>query len=458
MKELLLAYYGDDFTGSTDVMEALTLGGVPTVLLLETPDAAFIQARFPHVRAVGIAGTSRSMTPAQMDAELVPKLTALKALNPPMVHYKICSTFDSSPTIGSIGHALEVGQAIFDAPAVPLVVGALSLKRYVVFGNLFAAVGGQTYRLDRHPTMSKHPVTPMDESDLRLHLGRQTTRTIGLIDLLQLNSTPDDLAAAYQALVAQGCQVVLFDTLDDTHLRAIGRLIWSQRRTHQPSFVVGSSGVEYALGMHWREIGLTQPAPAAAPTAAVDQLVVMSGSAAPTTMSQIQWALGQGYAGIRLNTVRLVDPTYADAEREHVTQQALAALSERKSVVMYSALGPDDAALAQTRAYFDSHQNQEEVSAALGKQQGAILRNILERTGLKRACVAGGDTSGQVAQQLGIFALEFVTSIAPGAPLCCASSHHAALNGLQIAFKGGQNGGEAYFGTIQSGAPSHAAK
>ena len=31
----LLAFYGDDFTGSTDVMEALTLGGVPTVLLLE---------------------------------------------------------------------------------------------------------------------------------------------------------------------------------------------------------------------------------------------------------------------------------------------------------------------------------------------------------------------------------------------------------------------------------------
>ena len=27
---LLLAYYGDDFTGSTDAMEAMTAAGVPT--------------------------------------------------------------------------------------------------------------------------------------------------------------------------------------------------------------------------------------------------------------------------------------------------------------------------------------------------------------------------------------------------------------------------------------------
>src|SRR5690606_33219240 len=33
--ELLLTFYGDDFTGSADAMEALALGGVPTALFLE---------------------------------------------------------------------------------------------------------------------------------------------------------------------------------------------------------------------------------------------------------------------------------------------------------------------------------------------------------------------------------------------------------------------------------------
>ena len=36
MQNLLLSYYGDDLTGSTDVMEALSLGGVPTVLFMNS--------------------------------------------------------------------------------------------------------------------------------------------------------------------------------------------------------------------------------------------------------------------------------------------------------------------------------------------------------------------------------------------------------------------------------------
>ena len=56
----------------------------------------------------------------------------------------------------------------------PSIVGAPRLKRYQAFGNLFAAVDGVGHRLDRHPTMSRHPVTPMHEADLRLHLREQT--------------------------------------------------------------------------------------------------------------------------------------------------------------------------------------------------------------------------------------------------------------------------------------------
>ena len=83
-----------------------------------------------------------------------------------------------------MGHTIELGQRVFQSPYVPLVVGAPVLNRFCVFGNLFARSGPESdvFRLDRHPTMSRHPVTPMDESDLRLHLARQTTRPIGLVD------------------------------------------------------------------------------------------------------------------------------------------------------------------------------------------------------------------------------------------------------------------------------------
>ena len=62
---------------------------------------------------------------------------------------------------------IDVAADIFPgAPFVPLVVGAPVLGRFCVFGNLFARFGREPgpYRLDRHPSMSRHPTTPADES------------------------------------------------------------------------------------------------------------------------------------------------------------------------------------------------------------------------------------------------------------------------------------------------------
>jgi 3-oxoisoapionate kinase len=450
MNELLLTFYGDDFTGSTDVMEALTLGGVPTALFLQPPGPEEL-AKFPDLRALGVAGISRTLSPAQMDEELPPRFTALKALGAPIFHYKVCSTFDSSPEIGSIGHAIDIGCEVFDPMVVPLLVGAPVLNRYVVFGNLFARVADVTYRLDRHPTMSKHPVTPMHESDLRLHLGRQTAKSIGLLDMLHLTEDRASLAARFQKLMEDGHEIVLFDTLDDTHLLTVGRLIWSQRGEKQV-YVVGSSGVEYALAAHWQETGMIQKPPPLAPPPEVDQLVVMSGSAAPGTAAQINHALANGFQGIRLNVPRLLNPDTADCEREHVIAQALEVLGTGHSLVLYSACGPEDPNIQESRWHlqelgFEPHT----ISHHLGQQQGIILRALLEQTGLKRVCVAGGDTCGHAARQLGIYALEVLTPIAPGAPLCRARSSSAQFDGLQISLKGGQNGGPDYFTAIKRG-------
>src|SRR6185436_1802213 len=93
--ELLLAFYGDDFTGSTDAMEALAVSGLRTVLFLSTPKPDFLQQKFPDLRCMGVAGTSRAMSPAEMDAQLAPVLRELWTLGAPLTHYKVCSTFDS---------------------------------------------------------------------------------------------------------------------------------------------------------------------------------------------------------------------------------------------------------------------------------------------------------------------------------------------------------------------------
>lgn len=259
---LLLAYYGDDFTGSTDVMEAMTAAGVPTVLFLNEPDPEAI-SRFPQARCVGIAGSSRGRSPQWMDANLPQAFAALARLGAPILHYKVCSTFDSSPTTGSIGRAIDIGVAHLPGRWSPSIVGAPRLKRYQVFGNLFAAVDGMGYRLDRHPTMSRHPVTPMHEADLRCHLGAQTERSIELIDMVQLR---EGSAEQYQRrLQSDAVPVVMIDVLDEQTLREAGRLVWQQRG--KGLFSASSSGLPYALAAHWRDVGML-PRDASLPAAA----------------------------------------------------------------------------------------------------------------------------------------------------------------------------------------------
>lgn len=448
----LLAFYGDDLTGSTDAMEALELGGVDTALFLDAPEPEDLTGRFADLDAVGVAGTSRSMTPERMDDALPPQFERLDALDPTVVQYKVCSTFDSAPEVGSIGHATDLAQAVFDSPFVPVVVGGAALERYVVFGHLFATVDGTTYRIDRHPTMSEHPTTPMTESDLGRHLGEQTDRDVDQFTVLELDDPGVDAALA--RLLADDPELVLFDTLDDDHLQTVGRLVWSRAlraRREGPMFVVGSSGFDYALTSYWNETGEVEPpesVPQAAPT---DRIVVTSGSASPETAAQIERALdGDDFVGVRLQSERLVRPEAATEERDRAVESALEALDGSKSVVLYTTRGPDDPAIERTRDAA-SEAGVDDLASCLGSAQGRILRRVLLESDVNRACVAGGDTSGYVVPELDIDALEFHSPLAPGSPLCLASSTDDRLDRLEITLKGGQTGGERFFENVRRG-------
>ncbi len=440
--DLLLAYYGDDFTGSTDVLEALARAGIPAALFLEPPSRQDLR-RFEGVRAVGVAGIARSLPAAKMEEELRPAFAALKALKPRVVHYKVCSTFDSSPEIGSIGRAIDVGQELFASPFVPVVVGVPALARYVVFGNLFARSGleSEVYRLDRHPTMSRHPVTPMDESDLRLHLGRQTSKRIGLFDAVELERTDaQGRARRLEELVAAGSEVVLFDTLYERHLEAIGELLWDLAAQGGPLFTVGSSGVEYALAAHWRRTGLVRPHDLW-PSLRRERVVVVSGSCSPVTDEQIRFAVEHGFDEVPVRTEALLSPEDGKLERRRLASEALRSLERERSVIIHTCRGPDDPRRSAFAARLDGKSSAELLGAALGD----VLKDVIGRARVRRACVAGGDTSGYVARRLGITALEMAAPLAPGAPLCKAHAPGSAADGLELAFKGGQVGKRDFF-------------
>jgi 3-oxoisoapionate kinase len=447
---LLLAYYGDDFTGSTDAMEAMAAAGVSTVLCLDTPTPELL-ARFPDARCVGIAGSSRGRGVEWMRATLPDAFASLAALGAPVLQYKICSTFDSSPDIGSIGTAIDIGVRHMPGRWSPMVVGAPRLKRYQVFGNLFAAVDGIGYRLDRHPTMARHPVTPMDEADLRVHLARQTARRIELVDMLQLRA--GEGAGRVAMLAADDTPVVLIDMLDEETLVAAGRLIWEARG--DGVFTASSSGLQYALAAYWRSRGWLPAQSQLPPAAPVRQIAGVSGSCSPVTARQIRTAREAGFHCERLDLASALRADSREAEIVRATRTAVEALRRGESAIVFSAEGPDD----PTVTGFDqiarnAGLSRGDAARAIGETLALVMQRILEGVSVPRIVIAGGDSSGEVAGALGIAALSVLASVAPGAPLCRAWSGDARRDGLEIVLKGGQIGGASFFAEVRDGWPA----
>ena len=418
-------------------MEALASNGVPTVLFLDIPNSRLL-SRFSGCQAIGIAGTSRSETPDWMDKNLVAIFEWLKSLEADFCHYKVCSTFDSSPTIGSIGKALEIGKSVFEQKYVPLVVGAPQLKRYTAFGHLFAAYRDQNYRIDRHPVMGRHPVTPMLESDLRLHLAKQTTLETVLIDFVFLQSKNSE---AIDKIIAKADGIVLFDVESHETQRQAGEQLW---RLKKPGgwFIAGSSGVEYALLFHAENMALISRAPVFSSPGKVERIAVVSGSVSPTTERQIQHAGQNGFDLIPVDPLDLGGDDATSAVDSAIAQ-ASEVLRKGRSPLVYTALGPSqDIGVKLDKNTGARHQ--------IGRALGQILRRLVEFQNLKRVVIAGGDTSSHALRELAIEALTMLVPLptTPGSPLCLAHGSAAATDGLQIALKGGQIGNDDYFSTI----------
>ena len=449
---LRLVFYADDFTGATDALEVLAAAGLRCALFLHMPDAATL-AEFRGLDAIGIAGNSRTMTPQEMQAELGATFAGLSQAHAALVHYKVCSTFDSSAEIGSIGRAVRIARPHFGNRCVPIVAATPALGRHCVFGHLFARSGtdGLTYRLDRHPIMSAHPVTPMTESDLAIHLGRQDDLKVDKLTLPDLRRGVQHLRERLAA--PGGAEAMLIDGLDAEDLRITGEALDALGSAAEPVLVVGGSGVQHALTQAWLEGDVPMCMPAAA--AAAGPALVLSGSASALSATQIERAVQAGFAELPLDGTLLVDDRRWSGYVDRIDAEAASALQRGISVVLHSARGPADPRLAATLERLQA----DGVPAAdarrlgarlLGERLGQLIGRIVRRVDLARVIVSGGDTSSAVARALDIQAVEMAARLAPGAPLCRVLRSHV-VPGIEVAFKGGQMGGADFFVEARDG-------
>ncbi len=428
-EELIVAWYGDDFTGAAAVMEVLAFAGVKSMLFLAPLTPQQLET-YAHLQAIGVASTARTQSPEWMRATLPTAFKALLDLKPHLLHYKICSTLDSSPTIGSIGCAIEIGADLVNSTTIPVLVAAPQMGREQRNGELFADFKGHMFRLDHHPVMARHPVTPMTEPNVSRHISLQSNRISpsdgGDLSLMSIDcASPEDEAAA-------------------------GKLLWDTRGTSP--FVVGSQGVEYALVHHWIEAGLLAPVPQPASIGRAKGMVTVSGSVSPVTAEQIAWSRENGFRTLRFDVIKSCQGQESlVAEVNRLIQAGVEALKDGQDPLIYTAQGPDDKAVGQLLcAAKNARINMSEVNERLGHALGQVLDGILTQTGVTRAIVSGGDTSGHAIACLEIFALSALAPTIPGAALFRAHAE-GSRDGLEIALKGGQMGSPDYFGWIRDG-------
>jgi len=437
----LLAFYGDDFTGSTAVLEALAFAGLKTILFFENPTDAMLESA-KDCRAIGVAGLSRAKSPKWMDENLPTAFESLKRFGAPLHHYKICSTFDSAPHVGSIGKAIEIGRTAFSSKSVPVLTAAPSIGRWQIFGTLFARMGQEIFRIDRHPVMMRHPVTPMDEADLVKHLAKQTTDQVSLVDCVALKAGQGQ--ERYRELSERGAIIILIDGLDDETLVRAGELIWKRRG--DDSFVAGSQGLNYALIAYWRSQGMLSSSYSASKLTRVERIAAVSGSCSVVTAKQIQHASENGFDTIRVNSLLVTDERDWNREIKRCIDGALRSLEKGRDILIYTANGPDDPDVKALDDAMRQHKlDREAISHRLGSGLGHMLDHILERTKLTRAVASGGDSSGQACLAMGLSGVTAAAMLEPSAPLCRAISTKLHLDGLEIALKGGQMGSPDFF-------------
>jgi 3-oxoisoapionate kinase len=281
---------------------------------------------------------------------------------------------------------------------------------------------GKVYRLDRHPSMSKHPVTPADESDLRVHLGKQTNRHIGLIDIIELEKTVEEFC--------NDEEVVLIDAMNEAHLLKAAE--WMETLKDEVLFSVGGSSVELALGSYWNQQQVLIPVTQWAYPGKVSPLLVVSGSCSPVTAAQLAYAKSIGFEEVIIDALKIRIDGIID---EVIVNKINGLLEQQKNVIVHTG----------------DKQAENLSSEKLGTALGTIAKQAAEKAAVKRIVIAGGDTSSYAARAMEIEAVEMISPIVIGAPLCKAISKNKFINELEVNFKGGQVGSENYFELLLNG-------
>lgn len=417
-----LGVIADDFTGATDIASFLVQNGMSTVQVNGVPAQPLVS----QADAIVVSLKSRSCAPEKAVADSLQALDWLQQQGCERFYFKYCSTFDSTargnigPVTDALLAALGESQTII-SPSLPV------NGRTVYQGHLFVME-----QLLSDSGMRHHPVTPMTDSNLLRLMEAQASGKAGLISSQTLDQGAEAVRQARNVLAQQGVRYVVLDALNEQHLLTQGEALCDMR------LVTGGSGLAIGLARQWASAGHDSVRAQAAGTPQGQRAVVLSGSCSVMTNRQVARYRQQAAAScIDVERALHDGDNYVRELCDWVIQHEADALAP----LLFATSEPE--ALQRIQQQYGAQHSSEAV-----EQLFAGVVRVLQQHGWQRFIVAGGETSGVVAQTLGIDAFHIGPVISPGVPWVRAVGQPVSL-----ALKSGNFGDENFFARAQTEFP-----
>ncbi|MBD8556157.1 four-carbon acid sugar kinase family protein [Rhizobium sp. CFBP 8762] len=412
---MLLGVIADDFTGAGDIANTLARGlpgegGLAVTQYFGVPKTSAAAS----VEAGVISLKTRSAPVEKAVAQSLAALEWLQAQGCEQFIFKYCSTFDSTPegNIGPVGEALAKAlgvQGVVACPAFPTV------GRTVHQGHLFVHD-----QMLSESSMRHHPLTPMTDSNLRRWLARQTKSPVGLVSTSTVRSGVDSVRKALDAAAAQGQTLVICDASIDEDLVTLGMAAAGA------PLLTGGSGIAVGLPSNFIRSGRSKGR--LTPFSGIEgPAAILAGSCSFATRRQIA-IHAQYHPVLALDIDAVMAGTFGTEEVVDFIER-----HAEQAPLVYSSDDPAEVELLQSRY------GREKLAQRLDGLFADVARVLVEK-GIRRLVVAGGETSGAVAQALDLDALTIGPEIDPGVPILAGADGRIAL-----ALKSGNFGAPDFF-------------
>ncbi|WP_299926201.1 3-oxo-tetronate kinase [uncultured Pelagimonas sp.] len=415
---MLIGVIADDFTGASDIANTLVKGvapegGLKTAQFCGIPTGDVAQ----DIEAGVISLKSRTAPMAKAVSDSLAALTWLLGQGCEQIIFKYCSTFDSTPD-GNIGPVADALADALNAQGVVVCPAFPGAGRTVYQGHLFVGE-----KLLSESGMENHPLTPMRDPDLRRVLGRQSDSSIGLVPLSRVLGDEDKLREVFENATDR---FVVADAVTDADLLRLGTALSNAK------LMTGGSGIALGLPRNFHRAGKVGSNGATDAPSVTGPEAILAGSCSGATRGQID-THAQNHPTLAIDVPGVM--------RGSVTEDTLVEFylaNSGNAPLAFSAGSPD--AVADIQARF----GREAVAHRLDELFANVAASLVTQ-GFKRIVVAGGETSGAVAQAVadavGVSAMAVGPEIDPGIPILTLGEDAP----VTLVLKSGNFGTEDFF-------------